>query len=860
MFRIVLPFSDGSLLLTPRLGFLSRYGQAIVLFLLLFLLLFLIFRLYHYELQFINRKAARSLLGLRLVIVGLIFFVVGMKPSMRYTATRVIPSRILVSVDRSDSMSITDPQRDPIEKLELARGLKLATDIADDKRIAGWIEQLKNLEPPGDEAYRRVIERVDSAPRKQLAERVLTSEGVGLLKTLAQSHNIDLIGFTHQLSELNELRDDYDRVRSVLATDGRKPGSAYTDLKIPLRRALEQRADFQEGLLGVVILSDGQHNWGELPGNLAYQLGNTDNKARIPVYAVVCGAKVPPTDLAITSLKANPPTVFKHGIANIDVRMLANNIPEGRLKITVTYPPAPDLPERKPIVEYVDHDGATQPLPRSIPVKMDRTASETLTVTVEALPKDGSKVEDRFPENNTGQVTINVAPDKAKVLVIDGEARWELHYLHTALIRDETMETKSVVFDQPRIDVVREEDLKELKLPNLKLPGPDELLRNDCIIIGDVSAEQLPLEERVRLEKFVADRGGTLVILAGKRSMPFEFLKENDPIARMLPIDAPRIVEKKSGFRLALTGEGMQTGFLRLEPELGSSQERWAKLPPHFWGVVGQAKKGAVTLAYYPGGMRDGTSEQEHANALIARQNYGFGRVVFVGLDSTWRWRYKQGDKYHHRFWSQVIRWAASDRPMTAANEHVRFGVREPVYRADQEVEMIVRLSGTVKKLDIKSLAGARLYRKTKPNAPEEAIALSKLTAHPFVPGELDGVQANLPPGEYSMELVIPDIDEKLNDSTGKKLRASFRVLPPDTAEMLNLATNWERMKEIADKSGGELYSADRAGELLQKLQSRTATREETTDKNLWQSWWLLVPLLCLLTLEWVIRKFSGLT
>jgi hypothetical protein len=850
MFRIKLPFTDGTLTLAPSLGLLTRYGELALLSLALGLLFFLIIRLYRAELRFIARRAALTLLVLRLLTVTLIFVVVGLRPTMRYVATHEIPSRVLIAIDRSDSMSVTDPQRDPAEALELARGLKLATDLASDSQLTTWIEQLNAKSVPADDAYAKVLKRMAGVPRKALAERVLSPDGINLLKGIGP---YDAVGFSQQMGDLPK---DFDKIKALLAADGKSPGQAYTDLKLPLKRALELRGELQQGLLGVIVLSDGQHNWGAPPAELAALLGDAEGKPKVPVYAVVCGAKVPPTDLAIVSVKATPPTVFKHGSASLEVRLLANNIPPGKIKLTVSYPAAPELPDRKPVVEFIDHDGSSQPVPRTIPVRMDRAATETLTVTAEAVPNGGGTVDDRFPENNTKQVTVNVAPDKARVLVVDGEARWELHYLQTALLRDETMETKSVVFEQPRINAVREEDLKEMRLPDLKLPPAEELLRNDCIILGDVAPEHLPPEERLRLEKYVAERGGTLVLLAGKRSMPAEFLRDGDPIARLLPVTAPRATDRKEGFRLALTGEGRQTGFLRLEADAGASEERWAALPPHFWAAVGRAKEGAAVLASLPVNRLDGL-EPERNNALIVRQNYGFGRVVYVGIDSTWRWRYKQGEKYHHRFWSQLIRWAASDRALIAGNEYVRFGVREPVYRADQEVEMLVRLSEKVKKLAPNALAGARLYRKTPTG--EESVVLTPLKPHPHVPGELDGTQANLPPGDYAMELAIPDIDEKLNGPDGKKLRTTFKVLPPDTGELLNLATNWDRMKEIAVRSGGEVYSADQAGQLLEKLKARVATRDEVTEKHLWQSWWLLIPLIVLLTAEWVIRKFSGL-
>ena len=47
------------------------------------------------------------------------------------------------------------------------------------------------------------------------------------------------------------------------------------------------------------------------------------------------------------------------------------------------------------------------------------------------------------------------------------------------------------------------------------------------------------------------------------------------------------------------------------------------------------------------------------------------GKVLFVGLDSTWRWRYKAGDTYHHRFWGQLVTdWAHVPMPKLAPAPH----------------------------------------------------------------------------------------------------------------------------------------------------------------------------------------------
>src|SRR6202040_4169572 len=96
-------------------------------------------------------------------------------------------------------------------------------------------------------------------------------------------------------------------------------------------------------------------------------------------------------------------------------------------------------------------------------------------------------------------------------------------------------------------------------------PGEDGLADFDCVILGDASAAQMPLAERQRLEKFVAERGGTLVVVAGKRYMPLGYPEskpdgEADPLRKMLPIEAPRVVAPKDdGFHVSLTQEARET-------------------------------------------------------------------------------------------------------------------------------------------------------------------------------------------------------------------------------------------------------------------------------------------------------------
>jgi hypothetical protein len=568
--------------------------------------------------------------------------------------------------------------------------------------------------------------------------------------------------------------------------------------------------------------------------------------------------------VAVVSVKA-PAAVFKDVDTQVEARVKVGGINE-RKKITVQL----QRPGEEPLEEVIDHDGSDRFYTVRFQTRLDKAGTQALTV--HAKPLEGETRTD----NNSRPVVINVADDKAKVLLIDGEARWEQHYLANALARDRTMQPQSVVFQQPRLGQVPEDELKKAGYAWRALPAePDALSAYDCIILGDVAPEQLPPAERARLEKYVGDRGGTLVVLAGKRAMPLAYAAgadggpEGEPLLRLLPIEQPQAVRPVAGFPVTLTFEGKGTPFLQMEPEPDKNEQRWAEFPPHYWGVVGKAKPGATVLAYVAdkeaaAGKKD-EAERAKERGLIVRHSYGFGRVLFVGIDSTWRWRYRTGDTYHHRFWGQAIRWAASDKPLVTGNEFVRFGTRDAVYRHGQDIDLVVRLAEEAGQLGAGAVAAMRVLRLKDGKGSEESVALVPLGRREAEPRVLEGKLRDLPAGNYAVELVIPDLGDKVNAPAGpdgepaRKLRATFTVTPPDGGEMVELATNYPLMEEIAAKSGGQVFAAEDTAGLVEALTKRVVTREERSENRLWQWWATLLLVLVLLTVEWVGRKLAGL-
>jgi hypothetical protein len=883
MWHIPLPFTDANLYLSPRWGESVRLVDFGPWLLLCLAPMALVLWLYRYELRLISRVAATALLSLRLLVVLLLLFVVCLQPAVARATTEKVPQRVLIFVDRTASMDVADPQKPPVEKLRLARALHLASDLCSDLQLDEWIEQYKTPAGPrwvadaeyADDPVRRrqlieerrrrhdqVCQRVDSLSRAEICRLLLAAEGGELVKKLGGAFHVEVHGFSQDVWDVRA--DHLDELFAKPAGGKTDLSRAFTDLGMPLACALEQAEPTKGEVRGVLLLTDGRHNRGPLPGERAAKLG----EHKVPVYPIALGAREPGPDVAITGLEA-PNAVFKdvEGAQNVNVTLKATLKVRGlpAQEITVDLQGMGRTMDQRRIF----HNGKDQDYPLVFPVNVNEEGTHKLTVTVRPVRGQGRA------DNTSRSALVKVVEDQAEVLLIDGEARWEQHYLAVALSRDPMVrKSKSVVFVQPRLGAISEEELQRMSHPALTLPKePDALAPYDCIILGDVSPTQLPLAERKRLEKYVGERGGTLVIVAGKRFMPlaFESVKpptadETDPLLKLLPITQPRIVKPLDGFPITLTDEGQRTPLL----QLGDSPEdadRWSELPPHFWGVVGRKKPAATTLAYFAsdgqGADAKAKKTAEEDQALIAWQAYGRGRVLFVGLDSTWRWRFKIGDKYHHRFWGQLVRWAASDKLLEGGTPQVRYGTPRAMYQTGQEIDVLLRLGEEVPAELPKGPARARIVKLGGPK--EEAVAVVELKRREGQPRVLQGRVRELPDGQYRVVLDVPDLADRLRAPTAPGApgphAAEFMVSPPDSREMLELTTDWDLLKDLADKSnsGSKVYAPEDASQLVDLLTREEKTREERTENRLWEWWPLLVLFLVLLTAEWVGRKMAGL-
>jgi hypothetical protein len=667
MYSIRLPFTDTTLLLSLPGGDLpgpARFGVLCLVLLACLVPIALVIWLYRYELRLVRRVTALRLLGLRLLLVLLLLAVICLQPIVAHSTTVEHSGRVVIAVDRSASMDATDPQRTALEKVRLARAFNLCTDRQLDDWTQRYDEKTGQMrwvgsdEFPGDEKRRaqlteerrrpfdEVCQRVDALTRAQVAHRLLAADGGRLLTDLRARQDVELIGFDREAWEAPDRLDElFQRQPADAKAAGpnraedaaaRLTAAYHTDLNQPLLRAEADRGK----VLGIVLLTDGRHNTGPLPDKKARELG----ERKVPIYPIALGARRSPPDVALVKVEA-PAGALQDVEVQVKAQVKVSGLDKQKIVVAVHHPGQP--PDQNPLGQAtVEHTGKDNTYTVPVVIRLSEPGKQTFMVTA----RPAAHVQEARADNNSRPVTIQVGGDhKPKVLLVDGEARWEYHYLATALLRDPTFQVERVLFEPPLINPrATDEYLERMGNPLRALPAdPDALRAYDCIVLGDVDPKDLPRAERLRLEKYVKDYGKTLILVAGKRFLPQAYLQEQaggdgaapkpdggkdanaqgDPLVKMLPIEEPHVLSPARGFRRRPTGEAQLVPFMQMGETPAQSDRLWQELPPHFWAMVGRAKPAASVLAYVP-------DEAQAWKDLLAQVQAKWPGLQNAGLDA----------------------------------------------------------------------------------------------------------------------------------------------------------------------------------------------------------------------------------
>lgn len=591
-------------------------------------------------------------------------------------------------------------------------------------------------------------------------------------------------------------------------------------------------------LVAVVLVTDGAQRalapFKADPRSVARRYG----ELQIPLFPVAVGeSNITDTafDIAVEDLVVSPVVFVKNTIPvsakirlagaagrRVSVQLLVEDS-EGNMRV----PPATNH-ARPSIVIETKENVATIPVELSwspqlpgefrIGVQVKSIASEIKTT------------------NNRRETLVTVQKGGISVAYFD-TAREEQHFLPSVnearQIQLDFHSIKSGAFAKmTRID------------PSMFEPG-----RYDVYIIGDVPASSFSEAMLKDLGKRVEDDGAGLIMLGGFFSFgPGGYSKT--PLDSILPVRMSDFELQDSApgakiddtlhhlrdLKMLPTQAGERHFLMRLSGQ--KNRARWLSLPPILAANKLTRKNNSV----------DVLAQSEDGVPLMFAHEFGRSRVIALAPQTTWVW-WKIANRVddYQRFWRQVIMWLAhkeldTDKPIWVkvdprnfspdANVQIEFGANDdeskPLENVDynvtitnpkgEEIKLSPRVSGADAFADFKQTAEPGIYRATV-NATHEGQII---------------------PGTATTRFLVDSRDIELD----------------------NPAADTALLKDIAKMTGGRMIPHEEFDDFLRGYIEDgipNLTQKHTTRYPLWDNWPYLVLFVLLMSVEWFLRKKTGL-
>ncbi|HLI84194.1 MAG TPA: glutamine amidotransferase [Bryobacteraceae bacterium] len=611
-----------------------------------------------------------------------------------------------------------------------------------------------------------------------------------------------------------------------------QPNAPSTRLGDSLKQLLAETSDLPIG--AIVLLSDGSDNSGGIDADAISAL-----RARhIPVHTVGFGRERAEHDIELEDAVIAPRALADSRIAariSLDQRGYAGKA----VNITVR-----DVSTEQPKVLAsrsitLGRDGDRQ----RETVMFDIGGAGAKTLEIAAGPLAGEE----NTANNAVRRVVNVAAEPRRILYIEGEPRWEYKFIREAEEGDRMVQIVSMVRTSQN-KIYRQGIANPKELADGFPSRPEDLFSYQGVIIGSVEAGYFSPGQQQLLHEFVDRRGGGLLLLGGQFSLADGGWAASNVITDMLPTVLPneantfhREADPRNGTMhttTELAPAGVDNIITRLVDDPVANAAKWKSLPYLMdYENPGTPKPGASVLANMitPGGRK---------LPLLITESFGRGRTAIMATGGSWRWQMSLplGDKSHHYFWQQMLRWLVSDTP-----GHVVASMPAQMLLDSG----VVALTAEVRDQDYNPAADARVEAHIL--GPGGSSALVEMAAVAGSPGQFQGTWSAPKPGAYLTEVTAQRAGKEL----GRDVLTFQRM--DGVAENFHTEQNRDLLERLASQTGGQYWKPAEIGKLAGSIPYSEAGVTVRETRDLWDLPLVFLILLALRFTEWWLRRKWGI-
>lgn len=601
------------------------------------------------------------------------------------------------------------------------------------------------------------------------------------------------------------------------------PSSPMTDLSSVIDSFSEAVSSNEPAHL--LLFTDGQWNKGSNPISAAAQLSSVTREVPHAVYTFGIGTTVSLLDIMLDSVQL--PQKIRVGDP---VQLRAKALIQG----------SPPTQPARIRVRGVDQD-ETQIVFLEQDIQFSSTESEKEVVfDLPALPTGTYLFEtevvplpDEFiTENNKISRSLQVREEIDRILLLTSTPDWELKYLKRVFEDQETFHIDSYLLDGNRLHRLGDREwLRNLTGEPMERPGferlefssVEELNRSlalyPVIFLHNIrwQADQIQFAEAIR--DFVSNGGGIVTIPGSnnKSALPESLRKVlPSPLTSLFdPVQNPVVPQVDASIE--------NNVFLSLLEDPTKSD-----LPPltNFYIMNPSISSGKPLMT--------GVSAMRHSIELVMLYRYGLGRIVIMGSNVFWKWKFLLERDVLTPFWMTVL-YQSNPNIQMNANEIVLNGY---LFHVLDAVEISYQLANLTQNA---TMTGVSL----QVNGPvrDETLWLSPAGQNPNL---FKAQYTPADPGVYRIFSSIGDAS------------AEFRV-EPSLIELKDLRQNINDLRVIAQMTNGEYANLPAWRELAERIPVTSDVRVEERSRFLGETWWMATLLIFFLCFEWYLRWRRGL-
>lgn len=554
----------------------------------------------------------------------------------------------------------------------------------------------------------------------------------------------------------------------------------------------------KDNISSVIVISDGVITQGSTPIYTAQKLD-------IPVFTVGIGDSTKRNDVEIKNVLHND-FIYAETPTTIIATILNKGFADKSSIVT--------LLENNKIIEQknltLDKSGVNTV---SFDYTPQTSGEKKLSIKAENLEGEASY------QNNQRVFYINVLSNKTNVLIISGSPSTDFTFIKNSLSEDKNLKVNSLV---------------QINAGNFLEQNVNQKLDSASVIF------LIGFPTNTTSDEFY-------------NRLINKLEKHNTPLFLILNADVSVNKLEKIKFDLPFNVQKIENNYMSVQPDIsanestnplieGNSLSEWNNLPP--------VNQPFTILTVNPESkilskVRLGSVPRN--NPLIITRNFGSKRSIAIIAKDIWRWKLQTANKslsLFDRFIINSTRWlnAPEDnkrvkiytlKKFYSGGEPIEFAaqVYDESFNSVNNAEVKVEING----IDLKNTltlnsVGNGLY--------EGSISLNKNGDYTFNgSANLDGQTIGSDNGNFN----IGDIDIELTDSR----------------------MNYELLNNLANQTHGKYFPPKDINSLIQQINELNlkSSKEKllTSEIRLWSDEWLLIIVIMLFSVEWFLRKRSGM-